>query len=220
MTYLSLDDGFGEHPKIAALSHQAFRLHLVALLYCSRNLTDGRVDDVGVRVAAATAGVRPGRYVRELEAAGLWEREPAGYCIHDYLKHNLSASEIKQRREHARNAAKARWRDAPGNARSNAPGNAQGNALPPSPLPMDLSMNPSLATNGGERDLNLTIQGGEPFDKLHRAVGGSREALTKLRRTWPKPTDAACIAALEACTGPNVHDRLAVAITELKKRRP
>ena len=41
MTWLRIDDAMVDHPKIIGLSDGAFRLHITALCYCARHLTDG-----------------------------------------------------------------------------------------------------------------------------------------------------------------------------------
>lgn len=41
MSWVRLDDGFADHPKIAALDDRAFRIHIWALCYSARHLTDG-----------------------------------------------------------------------------------------------------------------------------------------------------------------------------------
>ena len=92
MAWVRLDDGFGDHPKIIGLSSAAFRAFVVGLCYCSRHLTDGHIP------AAAVNAVARGGAVRELEAAGLWERNGNGIVIHDYLDFQLSAEQIRAKR--------------------------------------------------------------------------------------------------------------------------
>lgn len=233
MSFLSLDDGFCEHPKITRLSHQAFRVHVTGLVYCARNLTDGHISSSAVKIVLASAGLRTRRYIIELVDGDLWktDRLGDGYWVHDYLEHNLPSSEIKVRREKRAKAGRAggtvsgrKRRNKAKTAEANAKANRSRSVEPP-PLPShphSFSYEPSLHYEG----TNLTIRGAggqhpdrQPFDQLHRAVGGSQEALTKLRRAWANPPDAACIIALEACTGLGVRDRLAVALAELKKQR-
>lgn len=98
MTWLKLTDGFAEDPKIEGLSHRAFRLHVTALLYCSRNMTDGRVSEKALGVSAISAGV-PRTVATELVQAALWERNGDGYMIPKYLDYNPSAAEVRDQRE-------------------------------------------------------------------------------------------------------------------------
>ncbi len=54
MPWLKIDDGFAEHRKIVGLNDRAFRLHVVALVYCARNLTDGHLTATEARIVCAT----------------------------------------------------------------------------------------------------------------------------------------------------------------------
>lgn len=125
MPWLRLDDGFAEHPKIAGLSAAAFRLHVEALCYCARNLTDGYVSQAVLK--RFSGGRRAPKYAAELVDAGLWEPaderadgaqlartcatdEPqsgahlreAGWYIHDFLDFNPSREAVTDEREKAR----------------------------------------------------------------------------------------------------------------------
>ena len=56
MTWVKVDDALPEHPKVARLSDAAFRVHISALCYSARNLTDGKLEVAGsVRRAKAEA---------------------------------------------------------------------------------------------------------------------------------------------------------------------
>jgi len=100
MPWLRLDDGFAENEKVLPLSSPAFRLHVTALLACSRNLTDGFVSDARFVTVAATARVTR-RYAAELENAGLWQRTQDGWIVNDYLDYNPSAEKVKAERQQA-----------------------------------------------------------------------------------------------------------------------
>lgn len=101
MTWTRVDDGFPEHPKVEPLSDRAFRLHVTALCYCSRNLTDGLLIESAVRamLAALKSTKKP---VEELVSRDLWSRCDEGFHIHDYLEWNLSSMEVKNKRAEAR----------------------------------------------------------------------------------------------------------------------
>ena len=111
MTYwLRLDDTFPEHPKVVGLSDAAFRLHVSALCYAHRNLTDGHVPD-------GWALPRLVRAVPSLEAAHLWVPDPEGdgWIIHGYTDWQRSRAEVedlrKRRTEAGRKGARARWQN-------------------------------------------------------------------------------------------------------------
>lgn len=100
MSYLLIDDVFAEHPKIEGLSDKAFRLHVTGLLFCARNLTDGRLTDRSVKVVCASANASR-KHVVELRDAGLWLAADGGFEIKDYLEHNPKAEVVKKRRADA-----------------------------------------------------------------------------------------------------------------------
>lgn len=104
MTFLHLDDNMPEHPKIIGLTDRAFRLHVSALCYCSRHLTNGIVP----------AHMCRGRWqqvaIKQLSLSGLWVPLGDGeYAIHDYLDWNLSRADIEHKRAVARANARKRW---------------------------------------------------------------------------------------------------------------
>src|SRR3989442_1137875 len=89
--WVKLDDSFAEHPKILALSDAAFRLHVRALCYCGRYLTDGLIP---------RSFVGGSRAWRELLAAGLWDTHAeGGWQIHDWLDYQPTRDAVTQRRE-------------------------------------------------------------------------------------------------------------------------
>jgi len=99
MPYLALDDNFPDNPKVAGLSDRAFRLHVVALCYCSAQLTDGLVRNKAKLWANIGGNIRSfSRLTDELCLAGLWDIVDGGYVIHDYLEWNASAAQIKEKR--------------------------------------------------------------------------------------------------------------------------
>lgn len=95
MPFLTLDDGFSDHPKIDALSHGAFRLHVCGLVYCARHLTDGHIH---INVVSRLMPVYRSSYVAELVKARLWTLIGDTYEIHDYLDWNRSHDWWTQRR--------------------------------------------------------------------------------------------------------------------------
>ena len=95
VAYVYLDDAFGDHPKVLPLTDGAFRLHVIALCYANRHLTDGRIpaEFVGRR--------RP--HAGELVKAGLWYTDDPtqGWWIHDYLDYQKSARRVREDRAKA-----------------------------------------------------------------------------------------------------------------------
>lgn len=91
MTYARIDDNFPEHPKVRARSLAARWVHLRAICYASRLLTDGFVP--------AESATEWGRgAARELVEAGMWEAVDGGFQIVGYLDHNDSRAQVEERR--------------------------------------------------------------------------------------------------------------------------
>ena len=96
MPWGRIDDSLYDHPKLDKLGRRrmpALGLHLVALSWCNRWLTDGclpsdRATKLGGRIRDADA----------LVEAGLWERTTDGYRIHDFLTYNDSREDVLARR--------------------------------------------------------------------------------------------------------------------------
>jgi hypothetical protein len=135
MSWLKLDDGFADHPKVDPLTDAAFRLHVAAMCFCARNLTDGFIPLD-----------RPGRMVPryrrqsavELEKAGLWLRVDGGWQVNDYLAYNPSKAEAKQQRQARQEAGRRGGRrsgQAKAQANASAVASANGQARGLNPVP-------------------------------------------------------------------------------------
>lgn len=162
MPWVRFDDQFPINRKVTRLSDAAFRLHVSAVFWCARNLTDGVVpeedlDDVSARVRT------PGRFVPELLDRGLWHEVgtecsspncPAdpnnavtapvtadkGWIIHDYLDYQPSKDQVLTDRAGSAERQK-RWRERQKalkqdhNGVSNGVSNGGSNAAPSRPVP-------------------------------------------------------------------------------------
>ena len=96
MTWSRFDDAFPQHPKIVGLSDQAFRLHVSAICYANRNLTDGRVP-MDALVVLLPGRPRPvlKRRAMELVDAGVWTKtSESAYSIHDFLAYNPTREQV------------------------------------------------------------------------------------------------------------------------------
>jgi hypothetical protein len=131
VSWVRVDDGFDEHPKIDALGDAAFRLHVAALCYCARTLSDGHVP--AAKAGRLTATARP-KVIAELVAAGVWEAVTDGYVIHDYLDYQLSREKVLNEREKTR-ARVARHRERSSNGVTRAATNDGGTDAPSHPDP-------------------------------------------------------------------------------------
>lgn len=102
MTWVRLDDGFFDHPKIALLPIKSRWVYVGALCYSNRFLTDGKVP---VEVANRWEGPAA---CQTLVDRGLWEVEGNFYVVAGYLDWNASKEDIEERRraDSERKAAK------------------------------------------------------------------------------------------------------------------
>jgi len=107
-TWIKIDDGFNDHPKIVGLSDLAFRVHISGLCYAGRYLTDGFVPmSIAIRLANNDMMA-----VVDLTQVGLWieDVQNNGFRIHDYLAHQTSKNEVEQKRATTRERQK-RYRE-------------------------------------------------------------------------------------------------------------
>lgn len=192
MTWARLDDSFPEHPKVIGLSDAAFRLHVVALCYCARNMTDGAISSAAGRFMGAKAKI-----VRELVDGRLWDVAEDGWIIHDYLAYNPSRERTLSRRASATAAgmvrANQRWdsETLPERLANRSPNTHAGKHAPgPKPVPA--------------RPLTLSPPSEEQLPAAAAEVLGSIR-LTLSERVWREdPSIEAEIRALIDAHGPDV----------------
>lgn len=110
MAWVKIDDHITQNPKIAAAGPLAMAMHLAAICYCNRELTDGFVPRAIARTlldweyvdaegkiwtVGTTCGMRGedvtnASVIPLLVDAGLWEVADGGYRVHDYLDYQQS----------------------------------------------------------------------------------------------------------------------------------
>jgi hypothetical protein len=178
MTWVQIDDGMADHPKIMSLSHGAFRLQIEGLCFANRNLTDGHVP----RLAAHRHGKR---YAAELVAAGVWDAVDGGYMIHDYAEYQPSKAEVLERRAETAERVRNWRRNKRRNAASNSVTPANVTALvtgPPSPsLNHQTFLGQTSPTTS--RPIDLEIKNGKTLNP------GIQEAIMALIRELPDAND-------------------------------
>lgn len=101
VTWLKIDDGWINHPKIRAVHRDARSLWLAGAIHAAGQETDGVIAKNMLAIFAAQAEVSPKR-ASELVAAGLWEDCGDHWEIHDYLAYNASHAELEKGRERHR----------------------------------------------------------------------------------------------------------------------
>lgn len=160
MPWVRFDDQFPIHRKVSRLSDAAFRLHVSAIFWCARNLTDGVVPEEDLEDVCARVRT-PARFVTELLNRGVWHEAGAecgsedcpahkgnaaandvtrGWVIHDYLEFQPSKERVLRDRE-ANATRQKKWRDQQKrkgqnrNGVSNATSNGGSNSAPSRPDP-------------------------------------------------------------------------------------
>ena len=184
MTWAKIDDLMPEHPKVLRLSSDAFRVHVSAICYASRNLTDGAIADAALHSLRATDAV-----VHELKRANLWERERGkGWQIHDYLEYNPSREQVlAQRQERAR--AGQRGGQAAARARAIATDTAGATPLASSPVPSRPVGRSTIRSVGKEEDQLNTDRSVGAKPTIREPAAPSPAAPTDVLRESPPPTD-------------------------------
>jgi hypothetical protein len=99
---LKFDDQFPIHRKVHGLTDAAFRLHVEAIFWCARNLTDGFIAQADL--ASVSRYRRPEGYVTELVDRGAWDVAVGGWRIHDFLVWQDSRDKVLRVREQRRKA--------------------------------------------------------------------------------------------------------------------
>jgi hypothetical protein len=82
VTWLRVDDGFANHPKVAQLSDKDFRVWMRTLCYCAR-YQDPSVD---AATAAEVTGLTPAA-IRRFSAIGLLDEMGGMHEIHDWTNY-------------------------------------------------------------------------------------------------------------------------------------
>lgn len=111
MTWVRLSDTFVEHPRWEALGGDAFLLHVAALSYSNRAMTDGYVSRL--RMQSLTPAVRGHRKLADrMVAAGLWTERDDGYQVANYVADQRRADGRGDEQPLAERVQKRRTRDA------------------------------------------------------------------------------------------------------------
>lgn len=104
MPWGRLDDGLYDHPKVDSLPRGSrlacVGLHVLAISWSNRFLTDGVVPDERIRRFGGTPAHR-----RALLAVGMWEESPGGIQIHDFAVYNPTKAQVMADRDVARRRA-------------------------------------------------------------------------------------------------------------------
>ena len=102
MAWARLDDSFYDHPKVIKLAENhsaAGFLHVRAIAYCSKHLTDGLIPRVMVESLVPVQRDRD-EQVGALLEMGFWYRaeDKDAYAIHDFLDYQPTRDEVAEKR--------------------------------------------------------------------------------------------------------------------------
>lgn len=111
MTWVRLDDTWAESEPALEAGPLACWLHVCALSYCNRTLSDGRIRRAAVRRLADTLEQDPLALAARLVEAGLWAQTDDGFELVDYAKTQPTREKVEQARAQ-KTARQARWREA------------------------------------------------------------------------------------------------------------
>lgn len=112
MPWVRFDDQFTIHRKVDGLTDAAFRLHVAAVFWSARNLTDGFVPEEDLDLVCARLR-QPARFAAECVKRGVWhhshqacpsEKCPApvdnpGWVVHDYWEYQPTREKVLADRE-------------------------------------------------------------------------------------------------------------------------
>ena len=93
MTWIKLDDGFPNNPKIVGLSDHSFRLYIAGLCYSGKYLTDGFIPEAIINQLGDPT---------ELLEKGLWESTFDGIQVTNYTEYQTPKAEVEKKREQSR----------------------------------------------------------------------------------------------------------------------
>jgi hypothetical protein len=105
-----LDDGLLDHPKVSTAAREVggrnaraivIGFYAMALMWTNRHLTDGILSEAIVQSFSSYV-VRPQALADALMHAGLFDKHEGGYRIHDFRDYNLSAVDVKRKRQQNR----------------------------------------------------------------------------------------------------------------------
>jgi len=100
LPWVRLDENFADHPKVERVGPLAAWLHIAALCYSARHLTDGRIPKAkAVRLVDIPD---PAEHVSALLSEGIWVENGTDYVIHDYLDYQPSRDSVLAERSAAR----------------------------------------------------------------------------------------------------------------------
>jgi hypothetical protein len=144
MTWVRIDDGFPNHPKIIGLSDGAFRLYITALCYSNAYLTDGIIPINTVKKLSNS------RHISALVGANLWEICGDDIKILGYDEYQFTKEKVETERK------KAADRMQRSRSLRRTDGVTSGEVQPPHTHPIPIPIpNIDIHTNPSDSEFNL-----------------------------------------------------------------
>lgn len=106
MTWVKLDDGFYDHPKVEDLTLAAVGLWTLCASYCGKHLSNGYVSYARVSRLGGTDDL-----IDELVESGLWEHADRGVQFHDWDKYQPTRQSVEDKRAQDRERQRKYRRD-------------------------------------------------------------------------------------------------------------
>lgn len=163
--WIRLDDDFPLNAKAMAAGKDARALHVAAICWSNRNLTDGRIPKRLAGAVAIEAGVKPGAVVACV-AAGLWVEREDHFELHGYLERNRSKAQIEKER--------ARWRKSKGIPPDSRSDSREESRVTPAKIPLARQVTLGSTNNNSIRLATLS-----PVDNCKDAVDAVLEAIVQ-----------------------------------------
>lgn len=111
MAWARIDDSIIDHPKILEAGEDARDLFVIAIVWCNKHLTDGRIPKAALGVLSQKRTAQ--KNAEALVRVGLWRDEGDHWQVHDYLDWNPSRADVeRQRKASAERMRKSRERRA------------------------------------------------------------------------------------------------------------
>lgn len=180
MSWVKIDDGAPDNPKLLKAGAEACWLWVCALAYCNRQTKRvGFIPDAKVSVLYPVKNAE--RLASRLVECGLWERDEGGYQVHDYLEFqpsaDLRAARAEAGRTGGRNSGEARRTKVEAKAKQLAsakPALASNPDPDPDPVPLDShESNRAVAGVTPIRSGASLVAVTEEYESAARAVLGS-----------------------------------------------
>jgi hypothetical protein len=99
-TYAKVEQKHTDDERWIAAGADAFAVHIAAIVYCDRQLSDGHISDaMARRVSLAVPPERADQAITALVEHGFWRRTKAGFLIVNFHEHAFPAEQVKRTQE-------------------------------------------------------------------------------------------------------------------------